>query len=109
MDLREDPRKGWREVEELQQSPTNQTFKISKTFHHTAHPNAGNESIYIEHSTCVEPFHSCRSVITFENLNTAKKSLKILLKQLDQLKTKEEHTFIITPDCKLYSAKEIYL
>ena len=46
---------------------------------------------------------------TFENLNSAKKSLKILLKQLDQLKTKEKHTFIITPDCKLYSAKEIYL
>ena len=96
-------------VEELQQSPTNQTFQVSKTSHYTAHPNAGNNAIYIEQATCIEPYHVSRSVMTFENLNAAKKSLKILLKQLDQLKTKEKHTFIITPDCKLYSAKEIYL
>ena len=95
-------------VEELQQSPTNQTFQVSKTSHH-CHPYAGNEAIYIEQSTCIKPYHVSRSVMTFENLNAAKKSLKILLKQLDQLKTKEKHTFIITPDCKLYSAKEIYL
>jgi len=94
-------------LEELQDTPTTQTFQISKTYHHTAHPNAGNESIYIEHSTCIEPCHVSRSVITFENLNAAKKSLKILLKQLDQLKTKEKHTFIITPDCKLHSAERI--
>ena len=96
-------------LEELQDTPTTQTFQISKTYHHTAHPNAGNNAIYIEQSTCIEPYHVSRSVMTFENLNAAKKSLKILLKQLDQLKTKEKHTFIITPDCKLYSAKEIYL
>ena len=95
--------------DDLQQIPTNQTFQVSKTSHYTAHPNAGNESIYIEQSTCIEPYHVSRSVMTFENLNAAKKSLKILLKQLDQIKTKEKHTFIITPDCKLYSAKEIYL
>ena len=95
-------------VEKLQDTPTNQTFQVSKTSHH-CHPYAGNEAIYIEQSTCIKPYHVSRSVMTFENLNAAKKSLKILLKQLDQLKTKEKHTFIITPDCKLYSAKEIYL
>ena len=94
-------------VEELQQSPTNQTFQVSKTSHYTAHPNAGNNAIYIEQSTCISPYHTSRAVLSFENLNAAKKSLKILLKQLDQLKTKEKHTFIITPDCKLHSAERI--
>ena len=96
-------------IEELQNTPTNQTFQVSKTSHR-CHPNAGNESIYIEHSTCIGPYHSCRGTISFENLDAAKKSLKILIKQLDHLKTKDiddPHKFIITPECKLHSAERI--
>ena len=98
-------------VKELQDTPTTQTFQVSKTSH-PCYPNAGNEVIYIQHRNCIKPCHSCRSTISFKNLDAAKKSLKILIKQLDHLKTKdidEPHKFIITPDCKLYCAKEIYL
>ena len=93
--------------DELQNLPTNQTFQVSKTSHYTAHPNAGNESIYIEQSTCIGPCHTSRAVLSFENLNDAKKSLKILTKQLDHLKIKGTHKFIITPECKLHSAERI--
>lgn len=95
--------------DELQNLPTNQTFQVSKTSHH-CHPYAGNEAIYIEQSTCIKPYHVSRSVMTFENLDAAKKSLKILIKQLDHLKTKDiddPHKFIITPECKLHSAERI--
>ena len=92
--------------DELQNLPTNQTFQVSKTSHH-CHPYAGNEAIYIEQSTCIKPYHVSRSVMTFENLDAAKKSLKILIKQLDHLKTKGAHRFIITPECKLHSAERI--
>ena len=95
--------------DELQNTPTNQTFQVSKTSHH-CHPYAGNEAIYIEHSTCIGPCHTGRGTISFENLDAAKKSLKILIKQLDHLKTKDiddPHKFIITPECKLHSAERI--
>ena len=92
--------------DDLQQIPTNQTFQVSKTSHH-CHPNAGDNAIYIEQSTCIGPCHTSRGVISFENLNDAKKSLKILTKQLDHLKTKGKHKFIITADCKLHSAERI--
>ena len=92
--------------DELQNLPTNQTFQVSKTYHH-CHPNAGDDAIYIEHSNCIEPYHTSRGTISFENLNAAKKSLKILIKQLDHLKTKGAHRFIITPECKLHSAERI--
>ena len=92
--------------DELQNLPTNQTFQVSKTYHH-CHPNAGDDAIYIERSNCIEPHHTCRSTISFENLDAAKKSLKILIKQLDHLKTKGTHKFIITPECKLHSAERI--
>ena len=92
--------------DELQNLPTNQTFLVSKQRHH-CHPNAGDNAIYIEQSTCIGPYHTSRAVLSFKNLNDAKKSLKILTKQLDHLKTKGTHKFIITPECKLHSAEKI--
>ena len=90
----------------LQRVPKTQTFRVTKGFHH-CHPNSGYGAIYIEHSNCIEPYSSSSGCISFESLDAAKKSLKILLKQLQCLENQRTHKFIITADCKLYLSDDI--
>ena len=92
------------DTHDLQNTSKTQSIRVSKTTHH-AHPDS-DESIYIEQEICYAPYFTSRGVITFENLTNAKKSLKIILKQLEELTNQNTHKFLIL-NSKLHLADHI--
>jgi len=92
----------------LQRIPKTQTFRVTEGFHH-CHPDSyvAKNAIYIEQASTIKSHHVSSGCISFDNLDAAKKSLKILLKQLQRLENQRTHAFIITEDCKLYLSDDI--